>query len=214
MLRVGLTGGIGSGKSEVARALAGHGAIVVDADVVAREVVAPGTPGLAEVVRAFGSDVLAPDGSLDRPRLGEVVFGDADARRRLEAIVHPLVRARRAEMVAAAPSDAVVVEDVPLLVETGLAADYDVVVVVDAPDEVRLERLEARGTPREDAERRIAAQASRADRLAAADVVIDNAGSLDRLRRQVDGLWAELRARAAAGSAPAPSRDHESSGSS
>lgn len=199
MLRVGLTGGIGAGKSEVARRLAGHGAVVVDADVIAREVVAPGTPGLAEVVRAFGSDVLAADGSLDRPRLGKVVFDDAAARRRLEAVVHPLVRARRTDVVAAAPRDAVVVEDVPLLVETGLAGDYDVVIVVDAPDEVRLERLAARGTPRDDAERRIAAQAPRGDRLAAADVVIDNGGSLDRLHRQVDGLWAELRARAAAG---------------
>ncbi|MBO0827995.1 MAG: dephospho-CoA kinase [Streptosporangiales bacterium] len=204
MIRVGLTGGIGSGKSEVARRLAGHGAVVVDADVVAREVVAPGTPGLADVVRAFGAEVLAPDGSLDRPRLGKLVFGDADARRRLEAIVHPLVRARRAEIVAAAPPDAVVVEDVPLLVETGLAGDYDVVVVVDAPDEVRLHRLEARGTPRDDAERRIAAQASRADRLAAADVVVDNSGSLDRLHQQVDALWAELRARAATASPPPP----------
>lgn len=198
MLRVGLTGGIGSGKSEVARRLAGHGAVVVDADVVAREVVEPGTPGLAEIVRAFGSEVLAADGSLDRPRLGKLVFGDAEARRRLEAIVHPLVRERRAEVVAAAPADAVVVEDVPLLVETGLTGEYELVVVVDAPDAVRLDRLEARGTPREEAQRRIAAQASRADRLAAADVVIDNGGSLDRLHRQVDGLWSELRARAAA----------------
>ncbi|HEX6444151.1 MAG TPA: dephospho-CoA kinase [Streptosporangiales bacterium] len=198
MLRVGLTGGIGSGKSEVARRLAGHGAVVVDADVAARDVVAPGTPGLAEVVRVFGPEVLAADGSLDRPRLGKVVFDDPDARRRLEAIVHPLVRERRAEVVAAAPPDAVVVEDVPLLVETGLAGEYDLVVVVDAPDDVRLERLAARGTPRDDAERRIAAQASRADRLAAADVVIDNGGTLDRLDRQVAGLWAELRARAAA----------------
>lgn len=198
MLRVGLTGGIGSGKSEVAKRLARHGAVVVDADAVAREVVEPGTPGLAEIVRVFGTDVLTPDGALDRARLGEVVFGDAEKRRRLEAIVHPLVRARRAEVVATAASDAVVVEDVPLLVETGLADDYDVVIVVDAPEDVRLERLEARGMPRDDAARRIAAQASRADRLAAADVVIDNSGSLDHLHRQVDGLWAELRVRAAA----------------
>jgi dephospho-CoA kinase len=197
VLRVGLTGGIGSGKSEVARRLAEHGAVVVDADVIAREVVAPGTPGLAEVVREFGAGVLAPDGSLDRGRLGSVVFGDADARRRLESIIHPLVRARRARVVADAPPGAVVVEDVPLLVETGLQGDYDVVIVVDAPDELRLERLAARGTSRDDAERRIAAQAPRADRLAAADVVIDNGGPLDRLDRQVDGLWAELRARAA-----------------
>lgn len=202
MLRVGLTGGIGSGKSEVARRLADRGAVIVDADVVAREVVAPGTPGLAGIVREFGAGILAADGSLDRPRLGKVVFGDADARRRLEAIVHPLVRARRAEIVATAPRDAVVVEDVPLLVETGLAGEYDLVVVVDAPDDVRLERLEARGTPRDDAERRIAAQATRAERLAAADVVIDNAGPLDRLDRQVAGLWDELRARAAAASTP------------
>lgn len=193
MLRVGLTGGIGSGKSEVTRRLGDRGAVVVDADVIAREVVAVGTPGLAEVVAAFGTEVLAEDGSLDRPRLGRLVFGDDDARRRLEAVVHPRVRARRAEIVAEAPADAVVVEDVPLLVEGGLHRDYDLVVVVDAPDEVRLDRLvRLRGMSDEDARARIAAQASRDERLAVADVVIDNGGDLADLDAQVEALWARL----------------------
>lgn len=193
MLRVGLTGGIGSGKSEVTRRLGDRGAVVVDADVIAREVVAVGTPGLAEVVAAFGTEVLAEDGSLDRPRLGRLVFGDDDARRRLEAVVHPRVRARRAEIVAEAPADAVVVEDVPLLVEGGLHRDYDLVVVVDAPDEVRLDRLvRLRGMSDEDARARIAAQASRDERLAVADVVIDNGGDLADLDPQVEALWARL----------------------
>ncbi|MQA76911.1 MAG: dephospho-CoA kinase [Streptosporangiales bacterium] len=193
MLRVGLTGGIGSGKSEVTARLAARGAVVVDADVLAREVVAVGTDGLAEVVEAFGADVLAGDGSLDRPRLGRLVFGDPDARRRLEGIVHPRVRARRAEIVAAAPADAVVVEDVPLLVEGGLHRDYDLVVVVDAPDDVRLDRLvRLRGMTEEDARARIEAQASRDERLAVADVVVDNGGDLADLDPQVDALWARL----------------------
>lgn len=193
MLRVGLTGGIGSGKSEVTGRLAARGALVVDADVLAREVVAVGTDGLAEVVEAFGGGVLAGDGSLDRPRLGQLVFGDDGARRRLEGIVHPRVRARRAEIVAAVPADAVVVEDVPLLVEGGLHRDYDLVVVVDAPDDVRLDRLvRLRGMTEDDAKARIAAQASREERLAVADVVVDNRGALADLDPQVDALWARL----------------------
>lgn len=197
MLRVGLTGGIGSGKSEVSGRLASYGAVVVDADVIAREVVAVDTPGLAAVVREFGAGVLAPDGSLDRAKLGELVFADTDARRRLEGIVHPLVGARRAELVAAVPADVVVVEDVPLLVENGMQGGYDLVVVVDAPDAVRIDRLVGiRGMTRQDAEARIAAQASRADRLAAADVVVDNGADLGHLDRQLHGLWDELLTRA------------------
>ena len=189
VLRVGLTGGIGSGKSEVARLLAARGAVVIDSDALAREVVAPGTPGLAAVAAAFG-DVLRPDGSLDRERLAALVFADPAARERLNAIVHPLVAAAAAERVATAPPEAVVVHDVPLLVEAGLAGTFDVVVVVDAPPEVRLERLTARrGMTRGDAEARMRAQASRAERLRVADHVITNDGTLGHLAEQVDALW-------------------------
>ena len=195
-LRVGLTGGIGSGKSEVARLLAAHGAVVIDSDVLAREVVAPGTEGLVEVVSAFGPGVLTPSGDLDRPALGRLVFADQAARVRLEAIVHPRVRRRAAEIEAAAAPDAVVVHDVPLLVETGQADRFDEVVVVDVPEEVQVERLaRLRGMAEEDARARIAAQASRTERLAAATVVVDNAGSLDELRSRVDQVWDGLRAR-------------------
>jgi len=194
VLNVGLTGGIGSGKSEVARRLAAYGALVVDADALAREVVAPGTPGLRAVVEAFGAQVLRPDGSLDRERLADTVFSDAAARRRLESIVHPLVAARTAEITAAAPRGAVVVHDIPLLVEQGLAARYDVVVVVDAAEETQLARLMAsRGMSAEAARARLAAQATREQRLAGADVVISNDGSLEDLDRQVEELWARLR---------------------
>lgn len=196
MLRVGLTGGIGSGKSEVARLLAAHGAVVVDSDALAREVVAPGTPGLAAVTAAFGTDVLRPDGSLDRPALAARVFADPEARERLNAIVHPLVGAAAAERTANAPAGAVVVHDVPLLVEAGLAAGFDVVVVVDAPDEVRLRRLtESRGMSEADARARMAAQATREDRLAQADHVIRNDGTLQELAARVDALWAALTGR-------------------
>lgn len=188
-MRVALTGGIGAGKSEVARLLAALGAVVVDADALAREVVEPGTPGLAAVVAEFGPGVLAPDGSLDRAALGRTVFADPQRRRALEAIVHPLVARRSAELVAAAPRDGVVVYDVPLLVENGLQDGYDAVVVVDAPDEVRLARLAARGMPAEDARARMAAQATREQRLAAATQVIDNGAGLDHLRAQVRELW-------------------------
>jgi dephospho-CoA kinase len=195
--RVGLTGGIGSGKSEVARLLAAHGAVVVDADALAREAVAPGSEGLAAVVREFGEGVLAEDGSLDRPRLGRVVFADPDRLRALNAIVHPYVARRSAEIMAAAPEDAVVVYDVPLLVENDLQDRYDLVVVVDVAPETQLRRLvENRGMPEEDARARIAAQASREDRLAAADHVVLNDSSRERLTEAVERLWDELLAEA------------------
>lgn len=201
MLRVGLTGGIGSGKSEVARRLAAHGAVVIDADDLAREVVAPGTEGLAAVVEEFGDSVLTRDGALDRAALARVVFADPDARRRLEAIVHPRVRARAAELEAAAVEadpTAVVVHDIPLLVETGQAERFDVVIVVDVPEEVQVERLvRARGMTPEEARSRIAAQASRQARLAAATIVIDNSGDLAELDEKVRQVWEELRLRAA-----------------
>ena len=190
MLKVGLTGGIGAGKSAVAQRLAARGAVIIDADRLAREVVAAGTDGQAAVVEAFGPDVLGPDGELDRPALGARVFGDETARRRLEAVIHPRVRARTAELVAAAPSDAIVVNDVPLLVETGLAASYHLVVVVDADRAVRLGRLvETRGMTEEQAAARIAAQADDAVRRDAADVVITNDRGLDELDAQVERLW-------------------------
>jgi len=197
MLRIGLTGGIGSGKSAVSRLLAEHGAIVIDSDVLAREVVEPGTPGLAAVVEAFGPEVLRADGSLDRDRLGVVVFGDVAALRRLNAIVHPLVGARSAEIVAAAPDDAVLVHDIPLLVENKLAPHFDLVLVVEAPVDVRIARLlRDRGMTEEAARARIAAQASDADRRAVADVVLSNDGTLDDLRAAVDKFWAERVAQA------------------
>ncbi|MBO0785822.1 MAG: dephospho-CoA kinase [Actinobacteria bacterium] len=198
MLRVGLTGGIGAGKSEVSRRLAGYGAVVIDADAVAREVVEPGTPGLAAIREAFGDGVLLPDGSLDRPKLGEVVFADPGARQRLNEIVHPLVAARMRdlEQQAAAAGTQVVVHDVPLLAENGLASQYDVVVVVDVAPRVQLERLvRERGLDRAQAQARIGAQASRADRLAVATYVVDNSGSLAELDRQAGELWSELRRR-------------------
>lgn len=198
MVRVGLTGGIGSGKSEVSRRLAAAGAVVIDADRIAREVVEPGTDGLAAVVSEFGEEVLRADGALDRERLGEIVFADADRLKALNAIVHPRVGERSAELFAAAPADAVVVYDVPLLAENHLAGMYDVVVVVDAPPETQVRRLVTdRGMSEEQARARIAAQATREDRRAIADVVIDNSGDLATLDRQVSGLWRDLAGRAA-----------------
>jgi dephospho-CoA kinase len=191
MLRMGLTGGIGSGKSTVAGLLAARGARVVDADRIAREVVEPGTPGLAAVVEAFGPQVLTPDGALDRPALAAIVFADPAARARLDGIVHPLVRARAAELVAAAPPDAVVVQDVPLLVETGQAGAYDLVLVVEADLETRVRRLVQRGLTAEDARARIAAQATDEQRRAVADVVLDNSGTPEQLEAQVERFWAE-----------------------
>ena len=191
MLRIGLTGGIGSGKSTVSALLAERGAVIVDADVIAREVVAAGTPGLAAVAEAFGDGVLAPDGSLDRPALAAVVFADPEARRRLDGIVHPLVRTRAAELAGAAPPDAVVVHDVPLLVETGQAGLYDLVLVVEADVEARVARLVRRGLTEHDARARIAAQATDEQRRAVADVVLDNNGTPEELADQVDRFWAE-----------------------
>jgi dephospho-CoA kinase len=190
-LIIGLTGGIGAGKSAVAGRLAEQGAVIIDSDVLAREVVAPGTEGLAEVVAAFGPSVLDDAGALDRPALGRTVFGDDDARRRLESIIHPRVRARAAELVAAAPPDAVVVNDVPLLVEKGY--QFPLVIVVQAPLDDRLERLARdRGMSRAEAESRIAAQATDEQRRAVADVVIDNDGTLDDLRARVDAVWRDV----------------------
>jgi dephospho-CoA kinase len=191
VLRIGLTGGIGSGKSTVAGLLAARGARIVDADRIAREVVEPGTPGLEAVVAAFGRAVLTPEGALDRPALAAVVFADPDARRRLDGIVHPLVRARAAELVAAAPPNAVVVQDVPLLVETGQAGSYDLVLVVEADLDTRVRRLVGRGLSEEDARARIAAQATDEQRRAVADVVLDNSRTVEDLETQVERFWAE-----------------------
>ena len=263
MLRVGLTGGIGSGKSEVSRLLAAHGAVVLDADVAARKVVEPGTPGLARIAEAFGPGVLRPDGSLDRERLAAIVFNDPGQLATLNAIVHPLVRQwmRTAEVAAMAPADdaeasagsaaapagdveglagatsgdgasdsgsgsgsgsgstgpagdgmgsgesgkkharsTMVVHDVPLLAEAGLAGSYDLVVVVDVPPDTQLERLvRNRGMSAEQARGRIAAQATREQRLAVADIVIENSGSLAELTAHVDEAWSELSRRAAGG---------------
>ena len=199
MLRVGLTGGIGSGKSEVARRLAEHGAVLIDADVAAREVVVPGSPGLAQVAAAFGGDVLRPDGSLNRDRLGEIVFADPGLRAKLNAIIHPLVREWMGEAERAAVQrngDAIVVHDVPLLAESRGKAGFDAVIVVDVPPDLQLERLVSqRGMAAEQASARMAAQASREQRLAVADIVIDNSGSLDDLDRRVTELWPELERR-------------------
>ncbi|CAA9350800.1 MAG: Dephospho-CoA kinase [uncultured Nocardioidaceae bacterium] len=196
MLRVGLTGSIGSGKSAVSSLLAARGAVIVDADLLARESVGQGTQGLREVVATFGADLLDADGSLDRAALGALVFADEDARRRLEAIIHPRVRARAAELEAAAAPDAVVVHDIPLLVETGQAQSFHVVVVVDVPAQTAVSRLEARGMSEQEAESRLRAQASREDRIAAADVVIDNSGTLAELEHRVGELWEDLSSRA------------------
>jgi dephospho-CoA kinase len=205
---VGLTGGIGSGKSEVSRRLAERGAVLIDADVAAREVVVPGSPGLARIAGTFGAGVLRPDGSLNRERLGEIVFSDPGLRTKLNEIVHPLVRAWmqeaeeaavRAAAGARALAGPVVVHDVPLLAESRGRAGFDVVIVVDVPPEAQAERLvRLRGMPAEQARARMAAQASREQRLALADIVIDNSGSLDDLDRRVGEVWADLERRAAA----------------
>jgi dephospho-CoA kinase len=192
MLRVGLTGGIASGKSTVANELARRGAVIIDADELAREVVEPGTPGLAAVVRRFGEGVLR-DERLDRAALARIVFADPQARRDLERIIHPEVRRRAAEREGALPHTAVVVHVIPLLVETGKESDFDLCVVVDVDRQTQLARLMARGPmSREEAESRIAAQATREQRLAAADIVIPNVGTLTDLTKQIDGLWSDL----------------------
>jgi dephospho-CoA kinase len=194
-VRIGLTGGIGSGKSEVGRRLAALGAVVVDADAIAREVVAPGTPALDEIRAEFGDEVIRADGSLDRAGLAAIVFSDADCLAALNAITHPRIAERTAALIEAAPDGAVVVYDMPLLVENGLTDGWDLVVVVDCPDEVRLDRLvRLRGMDVADARARMAAQARRDERLAAADVVLDNSGTVADLDRQVDALWRRLTA--------------------
>jgi len=192
MLRVGLTGGIGAGKSTVANRLAEHGAVLVDSDRIAREVVEPGTEGLAELVEAFGEDVLAADGSLDRPKLAAKAFADDESRRRLNAIVHPRIGARTAKLMAGAKPDAIIVHDIPLLVENGLAPMYHLVIVVDAPLQTRVRRLvSARGMAEEDARARIRAQATDEQRRAVADVWLDNGGAEDIVLADVDTLWAD-----------------------
>ena len=192
MLRVGLTGGIASGKSTVANELARRGAVIIDADELAREVVEPGTPGLAAIVQRFGDGVLA-GGQLDRAALAKIVFADPQARRDLEGIIHPAVRRRAAELEAAVPHTSVIVHMIPLLVETGQESDFDLCVVVDVDHQTQLGRLMARGPMSlEEAESRIAAQATREQRLAAADIVVDNVGTINDLRKQLDNLWCDL----------------------
>jgi dephospho-CoA kinase len=203
VLRVGLTGGIGSGKSEVSRRLAALGAVIIDADVAARRVVDPGTPGLAQIAEAFGPGVLRPDGALDRERLGGIVFSDPAQLAKLNAITHPLIvewmQAAERTAAEATDGDLIVVYDVALIAESGRWADYDLVIVVDVPPEVQVDRLVSqRGMAPDQARARMAAQASRDQRLAVADLVIDNSGSLDDLDRRVAEVWADLERRAAA----------------
>jgi dephospho-CoA kinase len=195
MQMVGLTGGIGSGKSAVAQRLAALGAVIVDADKIAREVVEPGTEGLARVAEAFGPGVLDPSGALDRAALARIVFADDEARRRLEEITHPLVRARTAELVAAAPADSIIVNDVPLLVEKGMSHLYSLVLIVFASLPTRLDRLmRIRGMSRDEAMARINAQASDEERRAVADIAIANDGTPEELDREVSSAWERIRA--------------------
>lgn len=191
--RVGLTGGVASGKSTVAGILRELGAYVIDADALARAAVAPGSAGLAEVVRHFGDAVRASDGSLDRAALGQIVFADPDQRRVLEGIVHPVVRSLAAQSEAQAPPDAIVVHEIPLLVETGQAEDFDAVIVVDVPVALQVDRMvTGRGLSQEEAHRRIAAQAGREERLEAATYVVDNTGTYEDLRHAVTEVFASL----------------------
>ncbi|MEI6693141.1 MAG: dephospho-CoA kinase [Actinomycetes bacterium] len=199
MLVVGLTGGVGAGKSTVSQMLADHGAVIVDADAIARAVVEPGTPGFQEVLDAFGDEVLYYDGMLDRKALAALVFRDPVARGKLESIIHPLVRQQSDLMTALADDDAIVVHDVPLLAETGRTEAYDVIVVVDAPEDVRIARLlHSKGWDVAAAKDRIAAQSSSAQRLAIADEVVENTGDIAELQIQVDALWERLKQRATA----------------
>lgn len=192
-MRVGLTGGIGSGKSMVCGWLASFGAFIIDYDLLARAAVEPGTDALTAILDRFGHDLLQPDGRLNRPALGAIVFADVDARRDLEAITHPAISELAWAADVTAPPGAIVVHDHPLLVETGMDQLCDVVIVVDAPVDIRLARLVTlRGMTAEAAHARIAAQTSRAERIAAADIVIDNSGSLDHLRDQVVRAWEQL----------------------
>ncbi len=196
MLVVGLTGGVGAGKSTVSGLLADHGAVIVDADAIAHAVVEPGTSGFQQIIDAFGDEVLYYDGMLDRKALAALVFRDDVARKQLEGIIHPLVRQQSDLMTALAEDDAIVVHDVPLLAETGRLDPYDVIVVVDAPENVRISRLlQSRGWDASTAQARINAQANREDRLAIADEVILNTGDLGELKDQVDQLWHRLLAR-------------------
>ncbi|MDT0201328.1 dephospho-CoA kinase [Nocardioides sp. AE5] len=192
-MHVGLTGGVASGKSTVSAILADLGAVIIDADLLAREVVEPGTEGLAEIVAAFGPDVLTAEGTLDRPAMGAIVFADEARRRELEAIIHPKVGARSLEIMAGAGDDAIVVHDIPLLVETGQPGNFEAVLVVDVPEEVQVARMvDNRQMSEADARARIAAQATREQRLAAATHVIDNTGTLEELRARVEAVWREL----------------------
>lgn len=188
-MRIGLTGGIGSGKSSVAQLLADHGAAVIDADAIAREVVSPGSIGLAELVEEFGAQIQRPDGSLDRAALAEIAFASPEAEAALNAITHPLITRRTGELMTGVPDGSLLVHDIPLLAELGLQGGYDLVVVVDCPDQIRVERLLERGLTAEDARARMAAQATREKRLAIADVVVDNSGDWASLVEQVDALF-------------------------
>ena len=192
MLMVGLTGGIGAGKSTVAARLAERGAIVIDADAIAREVVEPGMPALQKLVEHFGPEILQPDGSLDRPKLGGIAFVNDETRKELEAITHPAIGELFLRRVGEAPAGSVVIHDVPLLVESKRGFEYAAVIVVEAPLDVRLDRLEERGVLRDDARRRIELQASDEDRRQVATWIVDNSGDLDHLHRQVDAIWSEL----------------------
>lgn len=193
MVRVGLTGGIAMGKSAVSDLLRSRGAVIIDADAIAREVVEPGTPGFDQVVAEFGEEILDATGAIDRPRLGAIVFADDAARRRLEAIVHPLVFLRIVELEEQAPEDALVVHDVPLLAESGRADTFDAVIVVDAPEELQIERMmRDRGWTESDARARIAAQTTREDRRAIATHVIDNTGTREDLAHRVSEVFDEL----------------------
>lgn len=195
---MGLTGGIGAGKSEVSRRLVARGAVLIDGDAIAREVVRPGTEGLAAIVAEFGEEVLLPDGTLDRPKLGRIVFQDPDKLGKLNAITHPLIGRRSQELFDRAPGDGIVVYDMPLLTENNLGSLHDAVIVIDVPVEMQLQRLvELRGMTEEDARSRIAAQATREQRRAIADFIVDNTGSLEDLDARVDEIWAELTKRAA-----------------
>lgn len=201
MLRVGLTGGIGSGKSTVSERLAALGAVILDADKAARAVVEPGTPGLAQIAETFGPGVLAPDGSLDRAKLADIVFADESALAKLNAITHPLIRdyiqAAEEAALQAGPDDLVLVHDIALLAEWGRAKEFDLVIVVDVPTEIQVERLtKQRGMPEDQARARIAAQATREQRRAIADIIIDNSGPRSDLDRRVTEVWADLKARA------------------
>jgi dephospho-CoA kinase len=193
-MRVGLSGGVGSGKSTVAAMLVEHGAVLIDADAIAREVVEPGMPGYDAVVARFGDEVVK-DGRLDRPALAKLVFSDEKKRLDLNSIVHPLVGERVGELMEQAPPDSIVVYDVPLLVESNAAAGFDVVVIVMAAPGVRLERLAGRGMPEDDARARMSAQASDDERRAVADEIITNDGSRGELATQVDAVWQRLLAR-------------------